>query len=390
MKILVIMPWIRQGGAELTAVQAAYQLQNLGHQVRLAALFVDTSQMSKQAKKITYVTFGGLLSNFFKKNKFIIYFFGPFFLLWLVLKQAKWADILFPHLLPSYWVAPVVAKFNQKKVVWFCSEPPKKRPFGETGLLDWLMWRLADSYFDKFLVQGVDQIIVCSQGLAREIKERYGQTAAVVHSGVDFSFFSQREEKLINSLKEKYALEGKQILLCAGKLHPQKNQRLLIEAMGKISPQLKEVILVLVGRGTDEKYLQEKTNNLQLKNRVIFAGFTSNQELRSWYALASLVLYPSVGQTVTMNQSWGLVPFEALCQKKITLITPSCGAEEILKKEKIGIVCPATAEAYSKMILKLLKEKNKLVRMGEKGYWYVKNHHSWKEWAKRVEKELKK
>ena len=70
MKILIIMPWIKQGGAEITAIKTACQLQRLGHQVGLVALFVDVSKMREEVKGIDYVSLPKWLGKFLSKHKF--------------------------------------------------------------------------------------------------------------------------------------------------------------------------------------------------------------------------------------------------------------------------------------------------------------------------------
>jgi len=386
MKILIIMPWIRQGGAELIAVQTAYQLQKLGHQVRLAACFVDTSQMGKEARKIKYVTFGLKIANLFKKNKVFLYFLGPFFLFWLTLKNAKWADVLFPHSLPSYWVAVAAGKLYQKKMVWLCNEPPKRRRIDEVDFSDWLMWLIADSFLDRLFAGGIDRVIVYSEAIRREVKKRYNKEAVMIRLGVDFNFFSKSKKGEVLKLKKKYHLDGKFVLLMVGKLHPQKNQRLAVEVLKKILLKVPQAVLVLVGEGPDRKNLESRIKNLELEDRVIFTGFCSPEVVRAWYTVSDLVLFPSVGQTAMVSQSWGFIPFEALCQKKISLVSQGSGAAEVLKKEKIGIVCRPEAKDFSQAVLSVFEERERYEEMGEKGYNWVRNNLSWKKWGGEVEK----
>lgn len=390
MKILIIMPWIKQGGAELIAVQTAYQLQKLGHQARLVTLFVDTSQMEREAREVEYVAFGSKISNILKSNKFFLYFLGPFFLFWLVLKEGKWADVLFPHSLPSYWVASVIGKLYRKKTVWLCNEPPKRRRISEVNFSDWLMWFVADSFLDKLFVQGIDEIVVYSNGIAQEVRLRYKKRATVVRLGIDFKFFSKSDKEEILKLKKKYRWDGKFVLLMVGKLHPQKSQRLGVEVLAKVLPKIERAILVLVGEGPDKKNLEFRIKNLELGGRVIFTGFCSPKVVRAWYSVADLVLFPSVGQTAMVGQSWGFIPFEALCQKKITVVSQGSGAAEILDNKKIGIICQPNIKAFSQVIQTVFERRKEYKEMGERGYLYVKNNLSWEEWGRKINRILGK
>lgn len=388
MKILLIMPWIKQGGAELIAVQAAHQLRQLGHEVRLAALFVDYSKMSLEATKINYLTLSKKVSHWLQKSKTLCYFLGPFFLLRLVLREARWADVLFPHSLPSYWVASVAGKLCRKKVIWLCNEPPRKRKPGEAGFADWLMWRMADSFLDRLFVQGVNKVIVYSRGIAQEVKQRYQKGAILARLGTDFNFFSKTDRKETSGLKRKHRLDNKFVLLMVGKLHPQKNQRLAVEVLANILPRVKNAVLVLVGEGSDKEKLRIKSEKLKIGDKVVFVGFCPPETVRAWYAVADLVLFPSVGQTALVGQSWGFIPFEALCQEKISIVARGCGAAEVLDEEQIGVICPPTVADFSLAALAVFEEKKKYGEMGKRGRLYVKNNFSWERWGRKIEKVL--
>lgn len=388
MKVLIIMPWIKQGGAELIAVKTGWQLQKLGHKIRLAALYVDVSLMDNQANEIEYVTFGSYIAGLFKKNKFFLYFMGPFFLCFLIIKNIFWTDILFPHSLPSYWIAIPLGKLLGKKVIWLCNEPAKKKGINEVGFADWFMWRLADSFLDRFLVRRIDQIIVYSQLIRKEVKKRYTKKADLIRLGIDYNFFSKREPFLKNKLKRKYKLSNKFVFLMVGKLSGQKNQQMGLEVLAELKYKITEAVLVLVGDGPGKDNLKLKAKSLKLEDKVIFAGFGSHKIVRAWYDLADLILYPSVGQTAMADQSWGFVPFEALCQKKLSIVSQNSGAGQVIKKEKIGFVCPLKLGCFTLSALNYYKNRKKYQKMAGKGKQWVKDNLSWEKFGQGVGKKL--
>lgn len=383
------MPWVRQGGAELIAVQTAYQLQKLGHQIKLAALFVNTDQMGSYASKINYLTPPVIVSRLCLRSKMFLYFVGPFFLLWLIAGQTKWAEVIFPQSLPSYWLTTIIGWLFQKKIIWLCNEPPKRRKLSQVGFTDWLMWFIADSFIDKVLARKIDRIIVYSEGVAKEVEQRYGKKAEVIRLGLDYEFFSGRDDKMIAELKKKNNLAGKFVLLIVGKLHPQKNQRLGLEVLKKVLPVINKAILVLVGDGLDENYLKKEAKEMNLKNRVIFTGFCPPEIVRSWYSVCDLVLSPSVGQTAMVSQSWGFIPFEALCQEKLSVVSLNSGAAEVIKSQKIGFVSPITVEGFTRQVIDYFRNEKKYKRQAVKGKAWVKEFLSWEKFAQGVEKNIK-
>lgn len=386
MKILLIAPWIRQGGAEIIAVKTALELSKLGHQIKLVCLFVDKSDMQIKNAKIEYISLGKL-GNIFQKNKILLYFIGPLFLFYLTVKESKWPDILFPHSLPSYWIVSLTARFFNKKIVWLCNEPPFAKKMSETPFSDYLMWRIADSFLDRLFTKNINKTIVYSEIIKKEVKLRYKKEAKLIRLGIDFDFYKKRDAKVEDSLIKKYQLMDKKILLMVGKLHPQKNQNLAIDVLAKLLKNRKDMVLVLTGEGQDEKKLKAKAKGLSLEKNVFFVGFCRPETVRAWYGICHLILFPSVNQTAVASQSWGFIPFEALCQKKLSIVSERSGAAEILGKEKIGIVCRPEVEDFYDQINKFFKAKNEK-EMTEKGFNYVRNNMRWEKWGKGIEEVL--
>lgn len=387
MKILLINPWIRQGGAELITVKTALELKRLGHSVRIVTLFVDTSQMQKEAGGLDYVSLDRV-GLWLAKHRFCLYFFGPFLLFALTAKQVSWADILFPHSLPAYAIAGVLGKLSGRKVFWLCNEPPQRRSLSDVSFTDWLMWRLADTKIERWFTKGIDRIIVYSRLMGNEVKLRYNREATVIRLGIDFAFFSKSDPGSVKTLIKKYRLKNKFVLLMVGKLDPQKNQRLSLSVLNELKNKIPKVSLVLVGSGQDERYLKIKSRKLKLNDKVIFAGFANPKLVRAWYQVANLVLFPSQGQTFLAAQSWGFVPFEALCQEKLSIVSSNSGGAEVIEKEKIGLTSLVTVDDFTRAVLDYYKNQKKYRNWAKKGKEWVRKNLSWEKFGREVEKEL--
>lgn len=387
MEVLIIMPWIRQGGAELIATETAFFLGKIGHKVKLAALFVDASGMRERAGQIEYVAPPGWVSGLCRKSKWFLYFLGPFFLFFLVLKQGGKVDVLFPHSLPAHWVASVVGKVLGKPVVWLCNEPPARVSLSDAKSLGWadfVMWFVADSFLDRFFAKGVRKIIVYSDSTAEEVAARYGKEPEVVRLGVDCEFFGERVPEDIARLKKRYRLSNKFVLLAVGKLHPQENQRLTIKVLSKLVIEIPQVRLVLVGAGPDERGLKAESEKLKVSDKVIFAGFCPPKEVRAWYHLCDLVLFPPLPRVTKVRESWGFIPVEALCAKKLSIVSEGSGVAGVLEREKIGIIAPPNVEEFSRRISEFCRNPSKFEALAERGFNYVRENLSWEKYAERV------
>lgn len=92
-------------------------------------------------------------------------------------------------------------------------------------------------------------------------------------------------EKLViipNPINEKFFVdnscteEREKTIVTVGRIEKQKNQKLLIETFGKIEKKYNEYKLLIYGDGSLKEYLQEYSNSLDLKNKVIFKGRKDN------------------------------------------------------------------------------------------------------------------
>ena len=94
--------------------------------------------------------------------------------------------------------------------------------------------------------------------------------------------------------------------LFVGRLVREKGVFDLLEAYGKLTPELRAAIgLVLVGEGTARDELSRRATQIE-PGRVQCAGFVQREQLAGYYALAEAFVFPS------HTDPWGLVVNEAM------------------------------------------------------------------------------
>lgn len=379
MKVLVIQPWVNLGGAGMISVNFAYELQKLDHEVKMAALFVKTKGAPSFFRRVNYITAPRIVGKLCSKSSLAFFVFGPFFLFMLVWKNAKDVTILNPHNFPASWIAVIVGKLKGIPVVWTCNEPPLKIPLRDlpkVGFLDFFGWLFASSPIDRFLVRrGVSLLVVPSQKTQKQVKAIYGRDSFVNHLGINFDFFSKGDRV---KGRQKYNLLDKFVLLTVGKLHPQKNQEICVMALRKVIQEIPNAFLIFAGDGPMREDLRDLSRRLGVWQNVEFLGEISAYELRDLYKACDLNLFPAKG-----HQSWGFVPIEALCSGKISVVSSGSGVAKVLKREKIGIVCQPTPEAFAKNILRVAKNKRKFDKMARKGQRFVRENLTWEGYTKR-------
>ena len=216
--------------------------------------------------------------------------------------------------------------------------------------------------------------MVPTEGLRRELAEAGFQQLRVVARGVDTRHF--------NPLKRSAALRmqwgadaGTRVLLCVGRLAPEKNLGLLIEAyqaMRQVDPALK---LVLVGDGPARETLRAACPD------ALFTGVRAGDDLAAHYASADFFLFPSLTET------FGNVVPEAMASGLAVLAFEHAAAGELIRWGDNGLVVPPDRPgAYIAAAVQLARDRALGPRLGRQACATV-SRLGWEQVVQRVEAE---
>ncbi len=159
--------------------------------------------------------------------------------------------------------------------------------------LPYIRWAILRS------VQQADLILTASETIKTEILERFGldeKRVRVAYNGVSRAFHKLPEgfcENHFARLRERLKLRS-EFLLFVGMLEQRKNVLTLVKAFSKIREK-PDLQLVLAGRPANaypslERYIEKK----HLKERVIFTGYITEEDLITLYNKAALFVFPSL------------------------------------------------------------------------------------------------
>ncbi len=172
----------------------------------------------------------------------------------------------------------------------------------------------------------------------------------------------------VDSLKSELGIKDKKIILFVGRLEEVKGIDYLISALENLDRE--EICLVLIGRGSREKYLRHLATEKELDN-ILFLGYVDNHKLYLYYALADVFVLPSI-TTKMFKEPWGLVINEAMNQGCPIITTDAVGATAggLVKDGVNGFVIPERDSAALKYSLEQLLEntslRKKMSRMSKK------------------------
>jgi len=143
---------------------------------------------------------------------------------------------------------------------------------------------------------------------------------------------------IIDRYIKKFNLQESNVILYTGRLEYVKGLDLLLDAFAKsLNSNFK---LVLVGEGNEKNALKQQCKNLNIEDKVIFAGFFSGNALYAWYDLASFYILPS------RFEPFGAVVNEALIYGCPVMASKNIGALDFITETNGKIFDPANESQF--------------------------------------------
>lgn len=223
--------------------------------------------------------------------------------------------------------------------------------------------------WERYAARWADRVLCVS-----EAERRAGADAgvradwSVVPNGVDLTRFTPAGESADAVRAGLPALTdvapGAPLVVCVGRLCPQKGQDVLLRAWPEVAARLPGARLVLVGEGPDLGPLLRDA-----PPGVLFAG--AARDTVPWYRAADVVVLPS------RWEGMALAPLEAMACGRPVVLTEVSGARECLPAEDAaGSVVPvADAPALAAALLRLLADPVRREAAGRRGLARVRERH---------------
>ncbi|WP_280770552.1 glycosyltransferase [Salipaludibacillus daqingensis] len=211
-----------------------------------------------------------------------------------------------------------------------------------------------------------NQVVSLSEGVKNNLVNKYklkADSIKVIYNPVDLKKIDQQ---LIEEIPEKHreAFDtDEKVIITAGRLVEQKDQRTLIEAFRKVQDRV-DSRLVILGVGHLENDLKALADQYNLLDRVYFYGFQQNPykyiHQADLFALSSK--HEGFSHVIAESLATGTMVVSTDCKS---------GPSEVLDKGKYGYLCEVgNAEEMSKHMIEALtlteEQKQKNVAEGKK------------------------
>ncbi|MEO1429929.1 MAG: glycosyltransferase family 4 protein [Cyanobacteria bacterium J06633_8] len=210
-------------------------------------------------------------------------------------------------------------------------------------------WRL-DEKINKALFVSCISNYCRSQGMIFAPFEKWHKMQ-IVHCGIDPKLFSQVSH------------QGKGYrLLYVGRLSAAKGLPILLESLVDLKGRYQNVILTVVGDGSDRAALEQMTADFGLTDNVNFVGYKSQSEVREYFEQTDVFVLSSFAEGVPV------VLMEAMAAGVPVVAPQIAGISELVEHNVSGYIVPAGDKTHlAQSIEKLLSDGELRGKFGTAG-----------------------
>lgn len=328
-KIFLIIPTLKQGGAERVMSQLANQWTHEGHEVHIV-LLVQSSLFYELNEKIILHELGflnlGRLRSLISQIKI-------FFKLRSIFKEENPDFIL--SFMTKYNVFTILSSISLNLRVYVSdrSSPTKKLP---------TILNLLRNYLYRYATG-----IIAQTSLAKDVLEK-----TIINKNIKVI------PNPIRVIEENSFIPKDKIILNIGRLIPEKGQKHLIESFSKIKDSSWK--LVILGEGPLRRELEKQAESIGIKNKLYMPG--SVQNVDSWIRKASIFAFPSISEgfpnALLEAMSGGLPCVSFDCDS---------GPKDVIKHGYNGFLIPVgDIEVFTKTIDILISNESLRMEIGSK------------------------
>jgi glycosyltransferase involved in cell wall biosynthesis len=252
---------------------------------------------------------------------------------------------------------------------------------GNSGILNRSKFLLPFLFLREFLtcsmfrgcLRKVNKIIAISASVKKSLVENGlpPKKIEVIPIIADLELFHGTARDMVIVRKEYgFSALDRIVLFVGSNFDVRKGSRFLIKTMPLVLETMPHVKFSIVGNVPSEE--SKIIDNEGLSGNVSFLGRISNKRLADVYAMADLVVVPSIAP-----EAFGRVVLEAMSMKKPVIASKVGGIVDIVRDGFNGfLVQPNDTEGLAKAILRVFQEKELVEKLVEEGKETVENQFS--------------
>ncbi len=217
-----------------------------------------------------------------------------------------------------------------------------------------------DRWLQDFM-RRCQHIIIPSESMREILVDQYGlkDRFTVIPTGIDLEAYQIASGEQI---RKKRHWEKDIVMISVGRLAPEKNWPLLLQAAALVLKDHPQFRLVLIGDGPERKSLEALAKELGIRKRVTFLGPIAFADIPDHMKAANLFGFASITETQ------GLATLEAMAAGLPVVAVDGSGTRDILKHGQQGYLVENNAEALAAGIKRLLSHPDRMNKFAEAAY----------------------
>ncbi len=240
-----------------------------------------------------------------------------------------------------------------------------------------IIYRTIDSFAERY----VQKFIVVSDALKRVLIEKRGiseHKVVRIYNGIELDQY-QPNADCSNSRKKWNISQESPVIGAIGRMVWQKGFEFLIRAIPEVIQAVPDVKFIFVGDGPLRGKLGALSEELGVRDKVIFAGFRN--DIKEVLSAVDLLAVPS------LLEGFPMITLEAMAMARPIIATHIDGTTEQITDGENGIIVPPKDHiALAEAILRLIQDKEFSKKLGVTARQRVKQRFSVEKMIKETEK----
>jgi glycosyltransferase involved in cell wall biosynthesis len=236
---------------------------------------------------------------------------------------------------------------------------------------------------DSYTIDGIEwwstyeasKIIVASNSMRDEVCGHFHiqhEKVKIIPNGIDVTKFQVSTDR--QAVRSRYGVQPhEKLVLCVGRLVPQKGIEYLIRAVPAIADHYPEAKFVFVGEGWMRDYLESVSRSTGHQWKIKFTGFISDEELAALMPNSDVLVIPSI------YEPFGIVALEGMAAGVPVVASQVGGLAEVIEHDRTGVfVYPRNPESIAWGVDRMLSNPDHAMRMAKNARETVEKQFSWK------------
>ncbi len=218
------------------------------------------------------------------------------------------------------------------------------------------------------------KVIVTSSSMKDEVCEHFRlppEKVEIIPNGIDLSKYDVSVDRQM--VRNRYGINtNEKLVLCLGRLVPQKGMEYLIRATPTIRQRFPGTRFVIVGDGWLRGHLESLARSTKCSDSITFTGFIPDGEVVALLRQADVLVVPSV------YEPFGIVALEGMAAGVPVVASQVGGLGEVIEHDRTGIsVHPRNPDSIAWGVARVLSDPKHSAWLTENARELVQKTYSW-------------